>query len=278
MAADNSLFTSHKRAASCLKTHCPARPPAYYNSTLVKCFNGTFFDPDGPKPVTFKYIWYRNGKYFFPQRNLTRKQFNGNDEIYCQVTPFDGLNYGEAATSAPVKVLNRVPGITTETEPPNGQFYYSPDPYINSVEVTMNYVARYNINESFKCSMWVHNKSIYDSPLVFSDGPRVLVSGQGVSYTGNFSYGLYFWHVSCYDDKYMVGIFDPESRHHFFVRPWQPPNLQATSGNLNMAAGIRMEGGQYLLLVALLAAAAIAYFYLRRPAAAKSRQRKSKSK
>jgi len=83
------------------------------HSTLSIDMSG-FEDPDGDLPDldSFAYDWYVDGNSVGAGATLDLAAYDRDDDVYCIVTPSDGINFGIALTSDTITILNTPPSLT----------------------------------------------------------------------------------------------------------------------------------------------------------------------
>jgi len=82
--------------------------------TEVTCTTTGFADVDGD-PEQVRIGWEINGVLASESETLTGAYFERGDRIVCVATPTDGLDDGRAVRSAPVRVQNALPVLTSAT-------------------------------------------------------------------------------------------------------------------------------------------------------------------
>ncbi len=100
--------------------------PAYKSTPTVTCNNGTTSDLDGDS-VTFNYIWFVNGANSgIITQTISNSAFNKNDQLICQITPYDGTGNGAAVNSSALTISNSVPVTGTPTLSPIPAYKITP--------------------------------------------------------------------------------------------------------------------------------------------------------
>lgn len=89
-------------------------PTLAYTDTNLTAAPSGWSDVDGDSPQ-YRYQWKRNGVNISgaTQSTLTADNFNKQDNISCEVTPWDGSNAGTARLSNTVSIQNSVPSIAS---------------------------------------------------------------------------------------------------------------------------------------------------------------------
>ncbi len=113
------------------------KPSTPYTSNSLRCeITNNSVDNDGD-PVEYMFQWYKNGvlqEDFNDIANIPSDKTSKNDVWICEVTPFDGIEYGIAAEIS-VKVLNSRPKIIINS-PESGFEAKTSDPILFSGSVT----------------------------------------------------------------------------------------------------------------------------------------------
>lgn len=79
------------------------------SDTLAASVSGAS-DADGDG-VTWAYRWYVNGVAVATSGSVSGADFDRDDSVYVQVTPWDGRDFGAAVVSAPVVIQNSAPEV-----------------------------------------------------------------------------------------------------------------------------------------------------------------------
>jgi hypothetical protein len=97
---------------------------AYYNSVL-NC-SGDFFDSDSDSESISTYKWFKDGSLISGETSVNLSdQFVSGDNIVCEYTPYDGMDYGSA--------VNSTQKIISDTLSTSQNVSISPNPaYANS--------------------------------------------------------------------------------------------------------------------------------------------------
>ena len=101
--------------------------PAYTNDTLT-CNNGSVSDAEGDT-VTLNYQWYKNSAQISGETasTLASSNFVKGDQIICEITPYDGYEYGSPVNSTPLTISNSPPDIAWNS-PANNT--YTPNDWV----------------------------------------------------------------------------------------------------------------------------------------------------
>ena len=86
-----------------------------YETTTLTCSHGTYDRPSDNQQLTIDYSWVINGVELTNQNTntLTGSSFDKGDVVVCTVTPYDGMDYGNAVTSGSITIQNSAPTISS---------------------------------------------------------------------------------------------------------------------------------------------------------------------
>ena len=130
----------------------------YTNDVLTA--SATAFDPDGD-PVTMSFAWYVDG---ILQSSTTdtldgAQYFNKGQQIYVEVTPYDGTDYGPTVASSTVECLNSPP-----TEPSISVSPQNPMEAVDDLICTIDSVATDLDGDSISYTFeWTNNQVVFTS-------------------------------------------------------------------------------------------------------------------
>jgi len=114
-------------------------PGTAYEDTTLSCSAGSASDGDGDT-VSFLYAWYVEGLLVSgaTDTTLTGDWFNRDEEVYCEITPFDGSNYGAPVDSNTVTIRNTHPELDSAA--------LTPDPSYTSNSMTCSAGTTYDLD------------------------------------------------------------------------------------------------------------------------------------
>ncbi|MCD6522382.1 MAG: fibronectin type III domain-containing protein, partial [Candidatus Diapherotrites archaeon] len=95
-------------------------PDPAYTTTDLTC-NGTFSDPDGDAESGSTFRWFINGTEIAGEtsKTLSSSNFAKGDEIICEYTPSDGIDYGNPVNSSVLTINNSEPSVEDVTITPS---------------------------------------------------------------------------------------------------------------------------------------------------------------
>jgi len=101
-------------------TGAEVQPASPRTGDALTCVPQGYSDPDGDPAGTHAYRWLEGGVEIAGQTGSTlpSSETAKGEAISCEVTPYDGLNYGAPVTSAEVTVINTAPSFTTASVTP----------------------------------------------------------------------------------------------------------------------------------------------------------------
>lgn len=103
-------------------------PTPVAEETRVTCVPDGWFDED-EDAEDYEYAWYVEGRKVGSAADLDGDFFDRGDEIWCEVTPYDGEDRGTTVVSARVTIANTAPTIDavslSDTAPVEGDTLYA---------------------------------------------------------------------------------------------------------------------------------------------------------
>ncbi|MCD6418542.1 T9SS type A sorting domain-containing protein [bacterium] len=92
-----------------LSASLSASPDPAVETSIITCTPGTATDGEGDV-ITYEYNWFVNGSSVGVTTNtLNGDYFDKGDEVWCEVTPYDGWDYGDAVESDHIFIQNTAP-------------------------------------------------------------------------------------------------------------------------------------------------------------------------
>ncbi len=89
-------------------------PAEVFEASTVTCVPTGWSDDDDDSE-SYEYAWYVEGTELSSDETIDGDSFDRGDDLYCQVTPYDGEEYGESVSSSVLAVSNTAPEITSAT-------------------------------------------------------------------------------------------------------------------------------------------------------------------
>jgi plastocyanin len=92
-------------------------PSIATETTILTCSTDTWDRSSDNQQLTIDYAWLVNGVELTNQNTntLTGSSFDKGDVVVCRVTPYDGMDYGNAVTSGSITIENSEPAINSVT-------------------------------------------------------------------------------------------------------------------------------------------------------------------
>lgn len=126
-AALTSASVSVKNTAPSI-TGATVSPSTVTEESVVTCVPAGWTDDDADAE-DYQYIWFVDSKRVGASSTLDGDFFDKGEEVWCEVTPFDGDETGTAVTSSRVTVGNTAPSITrvelSTTSPQEGDSVFA---------------------------------------------------------------------------------------------------------------------------------------------------------
>ena len=120
--SDTFDFTVLNHPPVLLSASLSAVPDPAVETSVITCIPGAATDSE-EDVVTFEYEWFVNGLSVGVTTNtIDGTYFNKGDEVYCEVTPYDGMDYGDAVESDHIVIQNTPPEMPTIAINPENPF------------------------------------------------------------------------------------------------------------------------------------------------------------
>lgn len=102
--------------------------PAFTNSTLSGSYDYSDAENDSDQSI---YSWFVNGSFVSNNQTLDSGNFNKDDQVILQITPYDGTENGTAVNSSTLNISNTAPSSATNLLPNTGDLLSSQNVNVN---------------------------------------------------------------------------------------------------------------------------------------------------
>lgn len=172
---DGASMTSSKVEVKNTKPEISAAtiaPSTVKEETEITCVPSGWTDDDGDTE-SYKYVWYVEGRSVGATAKLDGDFFDRGEEVWCEITPFDGEEDGTTVTSSRVTIANTAPTIArvelSTTSPKEGDSVYAiiiGDDDVDGDDIDFSYEwyvdgSRVSTDDEIDSSLFAKGDSVY---------------------------------------------------------------------------------------------------------------------